>query len=71
MQGVNGTNFNDTIFGTDGDNTFNGGKGDDHLFGGTGANVMSGGDGNDTTMLQFKGTRAGDAMIPSARNHAF
>ena len=44
IEGLTGTDFNDTLTGSSGDNILNGGKGQDFIFGGAGNDTMDGGD---------------------------
>ncbi|NDP59691.1 MAG: calcium-binding protein, partial [Oxalobacteraceae bacterium] len=48
IEGLTGSNFNDTLTGDAGANRLDGGAGDDLLAGGAGADVLDGGSGNDT-----------------------
>jgi Ca2+-binding RTX toxin-like protein len=47
IENLEGSSFNDRLFGDAGDNTLLGGTGNDQLFGRGGNNVLRGGDGND------------------------
>lgn len=49
IEGLSGSDHDDTLSGNDGDNTLIGGAGDDILIGGAGADTLSGGEGNDST----------------------
>ncbi|MBW9066125.1 calcium-binding protein [Rhizobium herbae] len=57
---VNGTRYNDVLFGLDGNDVLNGKDGDDDLVGGTGADKLIGGSGNDFAIYSFStaGVRA-------------
>jgi Ca2+-binding RTX toxin-like protein len=48
IEAVEGSNFADTLIGSDGDNKLVGNDGNDYLSGGAGADTLFGGDGNDT-----------------------
>lgn len=48
IEGVVGSDFNDTLIGNAGDNFLGGGAGDDLLIGGAGADQLDGGNGTDT-----------------------
>ncbi|WP_411892842.1 calcium-binding protein [Yoonia sp. SDW83-1] len=45
---LDGTRYDDNLYGLDGDDTIKGLDGDDHLIGGDGDDTLQGGDGNDT-----------------------
>jgi len=47
IEGLNGSDFDDNLRGTDGANTLSGGDGDDRLFGRGGNDILEGGDGAD------------------------
>ena len=48
IEGLTGSNFNDTLTGGSGNDTLDGGSGNDSLDGGVGNDTLIGGDGNDT-----------------------
>ncbi|MGD9481525.1 DUF5801 repeats-in-toxin domain-containing protein, partial [Shinella sp. G-2] len=51
MEGVIGTNFNDTLTGSSSKDVLIGGRGDDKLIGGGDSDILTGGDGKDTFVL--------------------
>lgn len=65
IEEVRGSNFNDTLFGDDGDNRLIGGDGDDRISGGAGVDFLDGGDGYDTLEFDFNG---GAVVVDLAAN---
>lgn len=57
---INGGEGNDTIWGSNANETFNGGEGDDVLFGSSGINILNGGSGADE--FQFTSTSTDDTI---------
>ena len=55
FENITGSEFNDTLIGTTGDNTLTGGGGNDYLDGIWGVDTMFGGTGNDTYVVDNAG----------------
>jgi Ca2+-binding RTX toxin-like protein len=65
IENINGTNYDDGLYGDDGDNVINGYDGDDNLFGNGGNDTLNGGEGDDL----IKGDSGADHLDGGSGNN--